>query len=217
MWTYAVQTAQCPCHFLKANAEYLGELNLTYCLIYLDNVIVFSKTEEEHLKHLCVVFDCFWEHNLRLKPTKCNFFLDEINYLAHHVSKEGVQPSKENLKVIAEFVPPWIYTEIQASLGLVGHSRQFVKMFACIVQPLHKHLMGEAFCEKSKWVTLMVEAKDAFEIPKKACLEAPVLAFADFDKPFLWETNASKLGLGVVLSQSRLMADTIWQHMQAIL
>ena len=68
----------------------LGKLNLKYCLIYLDDVIVFSKMEEEHLKHLCIVFDHFWEHNLRLKCTKCKFFWDEINYLAHHVSKEGM-------------------------------------------------------------------------------------------------------------------------------
>ena len=72
----------------------LGELNLIYCLIYLDDVIVFSKMEEEHLKCLHVVFDCFQEHNLRLKPTKCEFFWDEINYLAHHVSKEGMHPRK---------------------------------------------------------------------------------------------------------------------------
>ena len=84
----------------------LGELNLTYCLIYLDNVIAFSKTEEEHLGHLHNVFDHSQEHNLRLKPTKCEFFWDEISYLAHHVSKEGMWPSKENLKAVAEFTPP---------------------------------------------------------------------------------------------------------------
>ena len=66
--------------------ECLGELNLTYCLIYMDEMIVFLKMEEEHLQCLCFVFDCFWEHNLRLKLTKCEFLWDEINYLAHHVS-----------------------------------------------------------------------------------------------------------------------------------
>ena len=89
----------------------------------MDDVIVFSKMEEEHLKYLHVVFDHFWECNLRLKPTVCEFFWDEINYLAHHVSKEGMQLSKENLKVMAEFTLPQMYTEIQAFLGLVGHYR----------------------------------------------------------------------------------------------
>ena len=65
----------------------LGELNLMHCFIYLDNVIVFSKTEEEHLQCLHTVFDHFREHNLKLKPTKCKFFWSKINYLAHDVSK----------------------------------------------------------------------------------------------------------------------------------
>ena len=76
--------------------------------------------DEEHLQHLHVVFDHFCEHNLKLKPTKCEFVWDEINYLAHHISKEGVRPSKENLKAVAEFTPPQTYTEIQALLGLGG-------------------------------------------------------------------------------------------------
>ena len=92
-----------PATFQRLIQNCLGELNLTYCLIYLDDVIAFSKTEEEHLKYLCVLFNCFWEHNLRLKPTKYEFFWDDINYLAYQVSKEGIQPSKENLKAVAEF------------------------------------------------------------------------------------------------------------------
>ena len=135
----------------------LGEVNLTYFLFYLDDVIVFSKTEEENLKHLCIVFDHFQEHNLRLKPTKCEFFWDEINYLAHHVSKEGVQPSKEYLKAVAEFATSKTYMKIQAFLGMVGHYRQFIKGFACIVQPLCKHLLGEGAHKKSKQVTLTME------------------------------------------------------------
>ena len=83
----------------------LDELNLTYCLIYLDDVIVFSKTEKEHMQHLHVVFECFHEYNLKLKPSKCEFLHNKINHLAHHVSKEDVQPSKENLKAVAQFAP----------------------------------------------------------------------------------------------------------------
>ena len=90
----------------------LGELKLTYCLIYLDDVIDFLKIEEEHVQCLCVVFDHFWEHNLKLKPTKCKFFWDEINYLPDHISKEGVRSIKQNLKAAAEFDPPWAYMEI---------------------------------------------------------------------------------------------------------
>ena len=76
--------------FQRLMQKCLGELNLTYCLFYLDDMIIFSKMEEEHLHHLCVVFECFREHNLKLTLTKCKFFKNEINYLAHHISKEGV-------------------------------------------------------------------------------------------------------------------------------
>ena len=64
----------------------LGELNLTYCIIYLDDMIVFGHSEKEHLEHLCVVFKCFREFNLKLKPSKCSFFQSEIVDLAHHMS-----------------------------------------------------------------------------------------------------------------------------------
>ena len=69
-------------------------------------MLVFSKMEEEHVQCLCVAFNCFWEHNLKLKSAKCEFFQNEINYLAHHASKSGVRPSKENLKAVAEFALP---------------------------------------------------------------------------------------------------------------
>ena len=95
-----------PTTFQRLMQNCLGELSLTYCLIYLDYVIVFLKMEEDHLKCLCIAFDHFQEHSLMLKPTKCEFFKDEIIYLAHHVSKKGMWTSKENLKVVAEFTPP---------------------------------------------------------------------------------------------------------------
>ena len=79
-----------PPTFQRLMQNCLGELNLTYCLIYLDDVIVFSETPEEHLLRMCVVFDRLREHGLKLKPSKCDVFKSEINYLAHHVNKEGV-------------------------------------------------------------------------------------------------------------------------------
>ena len=81
----------------------------------------------------------------------------------------------------------------------MGHYRYFIKGFALVAQPSGEHLSGEGAHKKIKQVKLMAEAKDAFETLKRACLKAPVLGFADFDKPFLLETDVSKLGLGVVL------------------
>ena len=86
-----------PCDISASDAKYAGELNLTYCIIYLDDVIVYGHTEEEHLERLRIVLECFHEFNLKLKPSKCSFFQSEIVYLTHHVSKEGIRPSDENI------------------------------------------------------------------------------------------------------------------------
>ena len=110
-------------------------------------------------------------------------------------------PSKENLKAVARFTPAQTYTEIQAFFGLGGtHYWQF-KVFACMVQPLHEYLSGEGASKKNKHVTLTEEVLGAFETLKKACLETPMLAFANFSNLFLLETDTSKLGLGDVLLQ----------------
>ena len=141
-----------PSTFQRLMQNCLGELNLMHCLIYLDDVIVFSKMEKEHLKCLHVVFDHFWNHNLRLKPTRCEFFWDEINYLAHHVSKYGMCPSKENLKVVAEFTPPQTYMEIQAFLGLMGHYRWFIKSLYMLSNPYMSTYLEKVPVKKvSEW------------------------------------------------------------------
>ena len=112
-----------PVTFQQLMQNCLGKLNLIYCLIYLDDLIVFLQTAEEHLHWLHVVFDQLRKYNLKLKPLKCSLFKEEINYLAHQVSKQGVQPSNANLKAIAECMPPQTYMEIRAFLGLIGHYR----------------------------------------------------------------------------------------------
>ena len=193
-----------PATFQRLMQNCLGKLNLTYCLIHLNDVTAFSKREEEHLQCLCVLFKHFQEHNLKLKLSKYEFFHNEINYLAHHVSNEGIQPSKENLKAVAEFALPQTYTEIQAFLGLVGHYQWFIKGFTWVAQTPHEHLSREGAGKKNEQVMFTSNVQVAFKTLKKACPEAPVLAFADFNKPFLLVTNASKLGLGVVLSQKQL-------------
>ena len=110
-----------PVTFQRLMQSCLGELNLTYCLIYIDNVIVYAKDEVEHLNRLITVFERFRKDNLKLKPSKCNLFQKEITYLAHDVSAEGIKPSKAGLKAVAKFPKPTNYTQIRAFLGLVGH------------------------------------------------------------------------------------------------
>ena len=94
-------------------------------------------------------------------------------------------------------------TQIRAFLSLMGHYRQFIKGFAQIVQPLNEHLAGEGASQKSEQVSLSKEALGAFKALKQACMKSPVLAFANYTKDILLETDASKEGLGVVLSQKQ--------------
>ena len=150
-----------------------------------------------------VVFDQFREHCLKLKPSKCEVFKSEINYLAHHVSKRGVHPSKKNLETITQCPPPDTYTKVKSFVGLVGHYRCFIKGFANIATPLYNLTSGENKDKKSEHLDLPPEAREAFDRLKAACLQAPILAFPDFNKPFLLEMDASGKDLGAVLLQKQ--------------
>ena len=187
----------------------LGELNLTYALIYLDDVIVYSKTEEEHLVCLRTVLERFKEHGLKLKPSKCNFFRTEISYLGHKISAAGMEPATEGLKGIAEIMPPAMYTQVHKFLGATGYFRRFIKGYARIAKPLNDLLQGKSSKLKSQSLGLTPDALATFQELKMKCLTAPVLAFADFKNSFLLETNASIEGLGAVLSQKQ---DDSWYH-----
>ena len=192
-----------PAMFQRLMQNCLGELNLIYCLIYLDDIIMFSWTAEEHLHRLCMVFNWFWEYNLKLTPSKCSIFKEEINYLAHWVLKQGVWPSDLNPMAITECAPPWTYMEIHAFPGLMGHYWQFIKCFTWITQPLNKHLARGGASRKTEWVLLSEDALGAFQALKQACMSVPILAFADCTRDFLLKTDASKEGLGAVLSQKQ--------------
>ena len=169
----------------------LGELNLMYCVIYLDDVIVFGCMEEEHLECLQVVFERFCKFNLKLKPLKCSFFQSEIVYLAHHVLQRGILPSWENVQAMQEFPMPETYTQVHAFCGLVGHYRRFIKGFANIAHPLYDMLGKEV---KMGPVDLPPKPREAVAVLKAKVQSVPVLVFPDF---------ASKEGLGVVLSQKQ--------------
>ena len=190
-----------PATFQRLMQNCLGELNLTYALIYLDDVIVFSRTEEEHLHCLWVVFARFLEHGLKLKPSKCHFLQDEITFLGHEVSAKGMKPGMANLKAIAEMALPKTYTEIRHFTGMMGFFQQFIKGYSKIAKPLNDLLEGEASKLKAEEVDPPPDALKAFEELKLRCMMAPLLVFADFKKQFRLETDALKEGLGAVLLQ----------------
>ena len=192
-----------PATFQRLMQNCLGELNLTYALVYLDDVIVYSKTEEDHLCQLQAVFEHFHEHGLKLKPSKCSFLRKQITFLGHEISVDGMKPGTLNLEGIAEMAPPANYTEVWHFLGMTGFFRRFIKNYARIAKPLNDILEGEASKMKSKAVTLPPEVLEAFEWLKMCCMMAPILAFADFEKEFQLETDVSLEGLGTVLSQKQ--------------
>ena len=181
----------------------LGELNLTYARIFLDDIIIISDTEEEHIKHLVAVFKRFREHGLKLKLSKCHFFQKEINYLGHHVSAKGMKPGMDNVEGIAEMAPPKIVTGIHQFLGTTGFYRRFIKGYTKIAQPLNDLISDENSKLKNQPVKITPEAMEAFHLLKMKCMMAPVLVFADFEQPFWLETDTSKDGLGKVLSQKQ--------------
>ena len=179
----------------------LGELNFSFAMVYLDDVIVYSKMPEDHLTWLQAIFDCFAHHGLKLMLSKCHFFKEEISYLGHEISAKGMLPGQKGVEEITRMGPPTMYTGVRKFIGAIGYFRHFIKNFARIAKPLND-LLG---CGNSKLenhpVSLTAAAEEAFHTLKKKCVMAPVLAFADLKKPFLLETDASKYGLGTVLQQ----------------
>ena len=181
----------------------LGELNYSTCLVYLDDIVIYLSTQEEHIECLQAVLDCFGLHRLKLKPLKCEFFKEKIEYLGHSVSLKGMWPSRDNLKAITKYPEPMMYTAIKGFIGLVGHYRCFIKDFAKITDPLHEYARGDTAKKKKEQVVLKKAARGVFQKLKKAVMNAPVLAYPDPNKEYLLETDASKLGLGAVLFQEQ--------------
>ena len=192
-----------PAMFQRLMQNCLGELNLTYALIYLDDVIIYSHTEEEHLTRMRAMFERFRESGLKLKPSKCNFFHTEINYQGHTVSAKGMEPGMDGIKAITEIVLPKTYTGIHQFLGATGYFHRSIKGYANIAKPLNDLLSGVNSKLKGCFVWLPPVAVVAFQELKLKCMTVSVLTFVDFHKPFLLETDASGDGLGIVLSQKQ--------------
>ena len=186
-------------HHLMQN--YLGELNLSFAMVYLDDMIVYLEMPEDHLTWLQAVFEHFAHHGLKLKPYKCHFFKEEITYLGHEISTKGMLPGQKGVEEIAWMGPPTMYTGVRKFIRAVGYFCHFIKNFTWIAKPLND-LLG---CSNSKLrnhpILLTAAAEEAFYTLKKKCATAPVLSFADLKRPFLLETDASKYGLGTILQQ----------------
>ena len=182
----------------------LGELHLNWCIIYLDDIIIFSRIPEEHLQRLKAVISKLRAAGLKLKPTKCDLFKQQINYLEHVDSKEGVSTDPDKITAVTESPQPTIVTDIRSFLGFASFYRRFISNFSKVAKPLNKLLQnmeGTPSQKKKFKVYWGPEQQEAFEILQKLCTESPILAYADFKAPFVLHTDAGGDGLGAVLYQ----------------
>ena len=193
-----------PATFQRLMESCLGELHLNWCIIYLDDIIVFSRTPKEHLHRLKAVISKLRAAGLKLKPTKCDLFKQQINYLGHVVSKEGVSTDPDKITAVTEWPQPTTVTEVRSFLGFVSYYRRFIPNFSKVAKPLNKLLQNQEGTpsQKKKFkVYCGPEQQEAFENLQKLCTESPILAYADFKAPFVLHTDASGDGLGAVLYQ----------------
>ncbi|KAK7938602.1 hypothetical protein WMY93_001928 [Mugilogobius chulae] len=172
-------------------------------LVYLDDIIIYSANFSSHLQHLDQVFERLWRHGLKLRPDKCKLLQPEVTFLGHVVDRHGVRPDPGKIDSVLEWPIPTTIKQVRAFLGLAGYYRRFVAGFAKIARPLNRLLTGIPADKRSqsKKVTWTLECQTAFDALKTALTQAPVLAYAHYDKPFIVYTDASNQGLGAVLSQ----------------
>lgn len=168
-----------------------------YCKQYIDDVAIYSNTWEEHLVHLDIVLSKIQNAGLTIKPVKSKIAQSQVSYLGHTVGNGQIKPMLNKLESVQEFPTPVLKKNVRAFLGLSGYYRKFVPQYATISKPLvdlTKKAQPNAVC----WTP---ECEEAFKSLKEALVSAPILATPDFGKPFLLQTDASKVGIGAVLSQ----------------
>lgn len=189
-----------PATFQRLMQRCLGGQVHDFLLIYLDDVILYSPDFDSHLTHLEKVFTKLKEHGLKLQPTKCRLFQRSVQYLGHVVGAGGVSTDPQKTEVVRNWPVPTTVREVRSFLGFVGYYRRFIPAFARKAGPLHALLRGTGG-SKSRPVDWTADCEQAFQALKGAMLEAPVLAYADFTRPFRLYTDASLHGLGAVLAQ----------------
>ena len=166
-----------PATFSRLMDRVLAGLHWETCLFYLDDIIVFSSTWEEHLARLRQVFERLRHANLKLGADKCTFAAKEVNYLGHRVTEEGLLPDSSLLAAIREIPPPKTATEVRSFLGLAGYYRRYVKGFAAIAAPLHALTRKDAVFHWSE------DCQTAFDRLKTLLTTSPITAFRTLARP----------------------------------
>ncbi|GBG92089.1 hypothetical protein CBR_g54344 [Chara braunii] len=164
-------------------------------VVYLDDILVFSKTLQEHQGHLRQVLEKLREANFKINAKKCEWAKTQVLYLGHVLDGDGIKPEDRKIAVIRDWPTPPTLTELRSFLGLANYYRKFVRNFSTVAAPLRKLLKKEAIWQWDKDCTSTLKKL------KRALIEYPVLKVADPSLPFVVTTDASQYGIGAVLQQ----------------
>ena len=172
---------------LLSSSHFNGVKGLShFAFAYLDNIIIFSKNEEEHLQHLEIIFERLLEAGLKLKRSKCSFMTMLTEYLGHLILEKGIELMPNKLSAIKEMPAPRNPKEIKQFLGLVGYYQKFIPRFSDIAKPLTRLMRHETTFEWCK------KCEFSFQALKDALCTEPILKFPDLNKPYVLFTDASK-------------------------
>jgi hypothetical protein len=183
-----------PAHFTLMNSVFMPELD-KFVMVFIDDILIYSKNEEEHARHLRIILTRLREHQLYAKFSKCAFWLEEIQFLGHVLSAKGIAVDPSKVKDILEWKPPTIVHQVRSFLGLADYYRRFIPDFSKLVKPITSLLKNDT---KFNWSS---KCNEAFEQLKVLLTTAPVLAQPNIEKPFDVYCDASGSGLGCVLMQ----------------
>jgi len=170
-------------------------LHLDVCLVYIDDIILFSRTVEEHLERMVRVLARLREAKLKLKPSKCTLLQKSLSFLGHVVSGEGIATDPEKTRLVSEWPVPTSVKEVRSFLGLTGYYRKFVKGYATVAAPLHD------LTKKDVAYVWSPEAQPAFEMLKEALTSPPILAMPNDEDIMILDTDACDKSIAALLSQ----------------
>ena len=166
-----------------------------FALAYLDDILIFSNTVEDHLNHIDAVFNSLREHNLKLKPAKCEFFKKETQYLGFKVSERGIQPDFDKVRAIKSVSIPTTVRQVRAFIGMTSYYRRFIRNFSDIAEPLINLTRKYA---RFQWDD---DCQAAFDSLKMKLADMVILAYPDPNKEYRLYTDASDQSIGACLSQ----------------
>ena len=177
----------------------LAGLKWQCCFVYIDDIVVYSPSFEQHLKDLKKVFEALRAANLTVKASKCHFCRLETKYLGHIITQNGIKPDPDLVKSVINFPQPKKIKDAQSFLGLTGYCRRFIKNYARIAEPLIKWLRYST--DGNHHLQWTSECTNAFENLKEKLTTAPIINTPNFKKPFILEVDTCEYGLGAVLTQ----------------